>query len=94
MSLMLVTFVDMLSKVNTETSLLLFVPIMMGVIAYHIGSRNSTANGLTMAGIVVIGTGLLFFTFDSTAMTLVMTLGGVLVILGLSSIYFLNKMRK
>jgi hypothetical protein len=88
------TFNSMIARTHNETYVLLFIPILLGVVAYHIGSKNSTSNGLTMAGLISISCGILFYTFDPIYMQLVMTIGGVAILVGLLSQYVMNKRGK
>lgn len=93
-NILLTGFIEMLQNVQTKTSLIFFLPILVGVIAFHIGSKNSTSNGLTMAGVAALTLSLLFFQLDETAMLYTGMVGTFLVIIGLSTLLFTNYSRK
>ena len=93
MSLILTTLFEMIDHANDTTSLLLFIPLTIAVIGFHIGSKNSTANGLIVGGITAFGTGMLFYTLSSS-MLLIMQVGLMVTLVGLATLYFFNKNNK
>ena len=94
MSLLLTSFIDMLNQVQTDTYLLSFLAIAVGIVGFHIGSKNSTSAGLISGGLVTMITSILFFATDTVLFTAIGTMAAIIAALGVVSIYFLNVLRK
>lgn len=96
-SLLLVSFQDMLINIHSETKILVFLPFLLGIIAYHISSKNSTSSGLLIAGLVSAATGFLFYNLSTTItaeMTIVISVSALVSFIGIGTLYFANKQRK
>lgn len=89
------SFVDMLEYTQSQTGILFLFPLMLGIIGFHIGSRNSTANGIIVGSMSVFITTLLFTTIlDNEYNRVMLPLTGVIIIISLGTLIYFNLQRK